>query len=75
MNRKTVFYLISLIIICQSGMITAILGLIELGEKGYTFSEEIARIPASLTTMIAGLFTFIVALMHGIDHKTWEKLK
>lgn len=74
MNRKTIIHLIGHILICISGMFAGILGFAEMFGSALT---EIAKLPfhLALVTFISGIFTFVVAFTHGVDHNTWRKLK
>jgi len=74
MNRKTKVHLILHILICISGMLTAIFGFAEI--FGNMFIENVELpLHIAIVVFISGMFTFIVAFTHGLDYKTWERLK
>jgi hypothetical protein len=55
-------------------MLTAILGFAEM--FGATLTN-IGQIPfhIALAIFLSGIFTFQAVFVHGMDYKTWEKLK
>jgi ABC-type Fe3+-siderophore transport system permease subunit len=74
MKKRTTLILIFAILLCLSGMLTGIVGFVELIEPNYVIKEDVTRIPLAIAMLLSGMFAFVVVFTYGMDHDNWERL-
>jgi len=74
MKGKTIAYLFAHVLVGLCGFFTMLYGFGELIDSGFV---ENAQLPGHIAVviLISGFTCFVVTFMHGVDHRTWERLE